>query len=165
LDAKHSDINTSTVFAETVFEKWQVDACTLSPYAGLDMAAPFLVYPGKAVFVECYTGNPSAAVLQEYPSIGRPFYLHLVKEAKNWGTPEQLGPRSKRGHTRNFRSHPHRRPRTSHLTGRMVRRPKLRANFSGWLKRLWETGYSFQFLPNLLTTEHPAEAVNPYATR
>lgn len=91
LDAKHSDIHTSTVFAKTAFEEWRVDAVTLCPYAGWDHVAPFLVYPDKAVFVLCYTGNPSAAVLQEYPLPSQPFYLHLVNEAKNWGTPAQLG--------------------------------------------------------------------------
>lgn len=91
LDAKHSDIHTSTVFARTAFEEWGVDAITLSPYAGLDHVAPFLVYPGKAVFVLCANANPSAAVLQEYPMPSQPFYLHLVNEAKSWGTPEQLG--------------------------------------------------------------------------
>ncbi|MBD1937499.1 bifunctional orotidine-5'-phosphate decarboxylase/orotate phosphoribosyltransferase [Microcoleus sp. FACHB-68] len=91
LDAKHSDLNTSTVFARTVFQEWGVDACTLSPYAGLDQVAPFLVYPGKAVFVLCATANSSAAELQEYPGQELPFYLHLVQAAKTWGTPEQLG--------------------------------------------------------------------------
>jgi uridine monophosphate synthetase len=41
LDAKHSDLNTSTIFAKTVFEQWQIDAITLSPYAGQDHVAPF----------------------------------------------------------------------------------------------------------------------------
>ncbi|MBD2005445.1 MULTISPECIES: bifunctional orotidine-5'-phosphate decarboxylase/orotate phosphoribosyltransferase [Cyanophyceae] len=158
LDAKHSDINTSTVFAETVFEKWQVDACTLSPYAGLDMAAPFLVYPGKAVFVECYTGNPSAAVLQEYPSIGRPFYLHLVKEAKNWGTPEQLGLEVSGA--------------IPEILGRIrTTAPERLILVQGWpedqnLEQILAAGlnaYGDGLLlpvpPNLLTTEHPAEAV------
>lgn len=39
LDAKHGDLNTSTVFANTIFEKWQVDAVTLNPYAGQDCIA------------------------------------------------------------------------------------------------------------------------------
>jgi uridine monophosphate synthetase len=91
LDAKHGDLNTSTVFARTVFEEWQVDAITLSPYTGQDHIAPFLVYPGKAVFVLCCTSNPAAIALQEYPTIESPLYLQVVKEAKNWGTPEQLG--------------------------------------------------------------------------
>ncbi|MEY3222543.1 MAG: hypothetical protein RLZZ203_1399 [Cyanobacteriota bacterium] len=91
LDAKHSDLNTSTILAKTVFEEWQIDAITLSPYAGQDHVAPFLVYPDKAVFILCTTSNPSAAILQQYPTAESPFYLQVVKEAKNWGTPEQLG--------------------------------------------------------------------------
>ena len=91
LDAKHGDLNTSTIFARTVFEQWQVDAITLSPYSGQDHIAPFLVYPGKAVFVLCCTSNPGAIALQQYPNTESPLYLQVVKEAKNWGTPEQLG--------------------------------------------------------------------------
>jgi len=91
LDAKHSDLNTCTVFAQTVFAEWQLDAITLNPYPGQDQVAPFLVYPGKAVFMLCCTSNPSAAILQQYPSPESPLYLHIVKEVKTWGTLEQLG--------------------------------------------------------------------------
>lgn len=90
LDAKHSDLNTSTVFAQTVFRKWNVDAITLSPYTGQDHVAPFLVYPDKAVFILCSTSNLGAEVLQKYPQNESPLYLQVVKESKNWGTPEQL---------------------------------------------------------------------------
>jgi uridine monophosphate synthetase len=90
LDAKHSDLNTSTVFAKAIFEQWQVDAVTLTPYAGQDHAAPFLVYADKAVFILAHTSNPKAETLQRYPSFEQPFYLHLVKEAQSWATPEQL---------------------------------------------------------------------------
>lgn len=90
LDAKHGDLNTSTHLARTAFEQWQVDAITLSAYAGQDLIAPFLVYPGKAVFVLCCTSNPSAIALQSYPT-GAPLYQQVVKEARTWGTPEQLG--------------------------------------------------------------------------
>jgi len=90
LDAKHGDINTSTLFAKTIFETWQVDAITVSPYAGQDHVAPFLVYPDKAVFVLCCTSNPAAVALQEYPTPESPLYLQVVKESKAWGTPEQL---------------------------------------------------------------------------
>lgn len=91
LDAKHGDLNTSTILARTVFEEWLLDGITLSPYTGQDHIAPFLVYPGKAVFVLCCTSNPTAIALQEYPTTESPLYLQVVKEAKNWGTPEQLG--------------------------------------------------------------------------
>ncbi len=91
LDAKHGDLNTSTVFARTVFEEWQVDATTLSPYSGQDHIAPFLIYPGKAVFILCCTSNQGAIALQQYPTAEFPLYLQVVKETKNWATPEQLG--------------------------------------------------------------------------
>ena len=91
LDAKHGDLNTCTVFARTVFTEWQIDAITLNPYPGQDQVAPFLVYPGKAVFILCCTSNPGAAPLQQYPSPESPLYLHIIQEAKTWGTPEQLG--------------------------------------------------------------------------
>ncbi|TAF04336.1 MAG: bifunctional orotidine-5'-phosphate decarboxylase/orotate phosphoribosyltransferase, partial [Nostocales cyanobacterium] len=90
LDAKHSDLNTSSIFAHTIFTEWQVDAVTLSPYSGQDHVAPFLVYPDKAAFILCSTSNPSATILQEYPDLKNPFYLKVVEESKNWGTPEQL---------------------------------------------------------------------------
>lgn len=91
LDAKHGDLNSGPCFAQTVFAQWQVDAITLSPYAGQDQVAPFLVYPGKAVFVLCHTSNASAIALQSYPTTESPFYLQVVKEARTWGTPGQLG--------------------------------------------------------------------------
>lgn len=90
LDAKHSDPDTSTILAELVFELWQVDAITLSPYTGQDQVAPFLVDPNKAVFVLTATGNPAAAVLQQFPAPESPFYQQLAIEAKTWGTPEQV---------------------------------------------------------------------------
>lgn len=90
LDAKHSDLNTSTVFAKAVFEQWQVDAVTLTPYAGQDHAAPFLVYTDKAVFILAHTSNPKAETLQRYPNLEQPFYLQVVKEAQSWATPKQL---------------------------------------------------------------------------
>ncbi|MCF4966840.1 bifunctional orotidine-5'-phosphate decarboxylase/orotate phosphoribosyltransferase [Nostoc sp. CMAA1605] len=91
LDAKHSDLNTSTIFARTVFTEWQVDAITLTPYTGQDHVAPFLVYPDKAVFILCCTSNPGAEALQQYPTPESPLYLQVAKESRNWGTPEQLG--------------------------------------------------------------------------
>ena len=90
LDAKHGDLNTSTVLAKTIFEQWQVDAVTLTPYAGQDHAAPFLVYSDKAVFILSHTSNPQAKTLQEYPNQEQPFYMQVVKEAQSWATPQQL---------------------------------------------------------------------------
>ncbi len=91
LDAKHSDLNTSSVFAKTVFTQWGVDAITLSPYVGQDHVAPFLVYPGKAVFILACTSNLGARALQQYPNNDAPLYLQVVKAAQAWGSLEQVG--------------------------------------------------------------------------
>lgn len=90
LDAKHGDLNTSTVFARTIFEQWKVDAVTLTPYSGLDHVASFLVYPDKGVFILCHTSNLGATNLQEYPTADNPFYLQVVREAQTWGSLEQI---------------------------------------------------------------------------
>ncbi len=91
LDAKYSDLNSSNLLARLIFEKWKIDACSVSPYTGFDQLTPFLVYPSKAVFVLCATANPSATTLQEYPTSEQSLYLQLVQETQTWGTPEQLG--------------------------------------------------------------------------
>lgn len=91
LDAKHSDLNTSSVMAQTWFERWQMDAVTLNPYSGQDMAAPFLVYSDKAVLVTCCTSNPSAHNVQSHPAPDNPLYLTIAQEVRTWGIPSQLG--------------------------------------------------------------------------
>ena len=90
LDATHADLNSSSVFAETIFKEWQVDAVTVSSYLGQDLAAPFLLYGDKAIFVLCHTSNPAAVPIQEYPTFQSPLYLQIVKEVQSWGTPEQV---------------------------------------------------------------------------
>jgi uridine monophosphate synthetase len=90
LDAKRGDIgSTAEAYAKAVFEYWNVDAVTLSPYLGMDSIAPFLKYPGKMVFILCKTSNPSAGVIQDH---GSPMlFEHVAKSALKWGTEEQIG--------------------------------------------------------------------------
>jgi len=90
LDAKHGDLNSSSIFAEAIFNKWQVDAVTITPYAGQDQVTPFLVYPERGVFILCHTSNPGALSLQEYPTADNPFFLQVIREAQTWGSPQQL---------------------------------------------------------------------------
>jgi len=91
LDAKHGDLNTSTAIARLAFERWQVDAIVLDPFAGQDGIAPFSIYSEKGIFVNCHTSNPSATEIQNYPSPDRPLYQHISREARTWGTPDTLG--------------------------------------------------------------------------
>ena len=55
LDAKRGDIGkTSEAYAKEMFEMWEADAITVSPYLGRDSVEPFLKYceEGKGVYVQ-----------------------------------------------------------------------------------------------------------------
>ena len=68
IDIKHGDLNSSSAIASYLFQTLQADAVTLNPIAGQDIAAPFLLYPGKGVVINCHSSNPAAKVLQHYPN-------------------------------------------------------------------------------------------------
>ncbi|QPN59944.1 bifunctional orotidine-5'-phosphate decarboxylase/orotate phosphoribosyltransferase [Synechococcus sp. CBW1002] len=90
IDAKHGDLNTSSALAHYLFRDLGADAVTLSPLAGQDIAAPFLLHPSRAVVVTCHSSNAAARVLQHYPDETNPLYLRIVRECQLWATPEQL---------------------------------------------------------------------------
>jgi uridine monophosphate synthetase len=90
IDAKHGDLNSSSALAHYLFRGLGADAVTLSPLPGQDIAAPFLLYPDKAVVVTCHSSNPAARVLQHHPNETDPLYLRIVRETQLWATPEQL---------------------------------------------------------------------------
>jgi len=90
IDAKHGDLNSSSALAHYLFRALGADAVTLSPLPGQDIAAPFLLYPDKAVVVTCHSSNPAARVLQHHPNEQDPLYLRIVRETQLWATPEQL---------------------------------------------------------------------------
>ena len=90
VDAKHGDLNSSSALAAYLFRDLGADGVTLSPLAGQDIAAPFLLYPEKAVVVTCHSSNPAARILQHHPNEDDPLYIRIVRECQLWGTPEQL---------------------------------------------------------------------------
>ena len=96
LDAKRGDIgSTAKAYARAVFDDLDADAVTVSPYLGQDSIAPFLAYPGdarsggRAVFVLCFTSNPSAAEVQQHGA--PPLFEHIAVQAQTWGGAAQLG--------------------------------------------------------------------------
>ncbi|HQI86498.1 MAG TPA: orotidine-5'-phosphate decarboxylase [Anaerolineae bacterium] len=90
LDAKRGDIgSTAKAYARAVFEELDADAVTVSPYLGRDSIAPFLAYPGKAVFALCFTSNPSAAEVQQHGA--PPLFERIAVQAQAWGDATQLG--------------------------------------------------------------------------
>jgi uridine monophosphate synthetase len=90
LDAKHGDLNSSSALAHYIFRDLGVDAVTLSPLAGQDIAAPFLLYPDRAVVLTCHSSNPGARVVQHHPNEDDPLFITIVRETQLWGTPEHL---------------------------------------------------------------------------
>ena len=90
IDAKHGDLNSSSALACYLFKDLDADAVTLSPLAGQDIAAPFLLYPDKAVVMTCHSSNQAARQIQHYPNEEAPLYLQIVRETQLWATPEQL---------------------------------------------------------------------------
>jgi uridine monophosphate synthetase len=90
IDTKHGDLNSSSALAHYLFKELGADAVTLSPLAGQDIAAPFLLYPDKAVVMTCHSSNQAARQIQHYPSEEQPLYLRIVRETQLWATPEQL---------------------------------------------------------------------------
>ena len=90
LDAKRGDIgSTASALADAAYKQWGADAVTLSPYLGEDGIKPFLKSGGKAVFILCYTSNPSAAQIQQHGM--PPLFEHIARTVQNWGTPDQIG--------------------------------------------------------------------------
>lgn len=75
-DAKRGDIgNTAKCYAKSLFEVWNADAVTLSPYMGLDTLEPFLEYRDRGAYVLCLTSNPGAA---DFEMPGK-LYLRVAK--------------------------------------------------------------------------------------
>ncbi len=90
IDAKHGDLNSASALAHYLFRELGADGVTLSPFAGQDIAAPFLLYPEKGVLITCHSSNPAARILQHAPSDDDPHFLRIVRESQLWATPEQL---------------------------------------------------------------------------
>ncbi|MFM7634725.1 MAG: bifunctional orotidine-5'-phosphate decarboxylase/orotate phosphoribosyltransferase [Cyanobacteriota bacterium] len=90
IDAKHGDLNSASALAHYLFRELGADGVTLSPFAGQDIAAPFLLHPEKGVLITCHSSNPAARILQHAPSEEDPHYLRIVRESQLWATPEQL---------------------------------------------------------------------------
>jgi orotidine-5'-phosphate decarboxylase len=65
LDAKRNDIgSTSEAYAYSMFKNYDVDACTINAYFGIDGVKPFLNYKEKGIFILVKTSNPSSSDFQ-----------------------------------------------------------------------------------------------------
>lgn len=92
LDAKRNDIaSTASAYAVAAFERWGVDALTVTPYLGRDGVTPFTAYADRGVFLLCKTSNPSAAELQDWSQDGVPLYRRVAELAREWAEGGEIG--------------------------------------------------------------------------
>lgn len=84
LDGKRGDIGKSSeAYAKEIYDYWQADATTVSPYMGNDSVKPFL-RDDKIVYMLCRTSNIGANDFQEL-KVGKRFLYEIVAEkAVEW---------------------------------------------------------------------------------
>ena len=81
-DAKRGDIgNTSTCYAQSIFEHYNFDAITIAPYMGTDSIMPFIENSENGAYLLCLTSNPSAFDFQYNESNGLTLYEGVAKLA------------------------------------------------------------------------------------
>ncbi len=95
-DAKRGDIgNTAKAYARSLFDNFDADAITASPYLGYDSLEPFIERRDRGVFVLCRTSNPGAADFQSLPVAtgkGKKMLFEVVAEKVNeWNKYGNLG--------------------------------------------------------------------------
>ena len=95
-DAKRGDIgNTSAAYAKALFEHFDFDAVTVSPYLGFDSLEPFLKYQEKGVIILCRTSNKGASDFQsllcQYEGKTMPLYEIVALKASRWNINHNVG--------------------------------------------------------------------------
>ena len=93
LDAKRGDIgSTAEQYAREVFERYQADAVTLSPFMGFDSIEPYLRYEGQGAILLCRTSNPGGSDLQAQKlASGDTVFEHIARLAQGeWNRGGQL---------------------------------------------------------------------------
>ena len=91
-DAKRGDIgNTSKMYAQTFFEKYNLDSVTVAPYMGEDSVKPFLEYEGKWVILLALTSNKGSHDFQlTEDKQGERLFEKVLKKSQEWGTTDNL---------------------------------------------------------------------------
>ena len=95
-DAKRGDIgNTSAAYAKALFDDFDFDAVTVSPYLGFDSIEPFLKYKEKGVIILCRTSNKGASDFQSllcrYEGKNLHLYEVVALKASRWNINHNVG--------------------------------------------------------------------------
>lgn len=90
-DAKRGDIgNTAKMYAKSLFETFDFDAVTISPYMGSETVTPFLAYPGRYAIVVALSSNPSSVDFQTAVKEEMPLYQVVMEKMMSISTPENM---------------------------------------------------------------------------
>ncbi len=91
-DAKRGDIgNTSSMYARTFFEEYDLDSLTVAPYMGEDSVKPFLEYGGKWVILLALTSNKGSQDFQlTEDSNGERLFEKVLRTSQKWGNEENM---------------------------------------------------------------------------
>ena len=98
-DGKRADIGPCSIaYTRMLFDQYNFDAVTVSPYMGTDSLEPFLARRDKGVFILCHTSNSGAVDIQELmvidkdDSTARPLYETVAELArKKWNGNGNVG--------------------------------------------------------------------------
>jgi orotidine-5'-phosphate decarboxylase len=96
IDAKRGDIgNTARAYARSLFDLYNFDATTVSPYLGFDSLEPFIQYRDRGILVLCRTSNAGAVDFQSLSCKadgGHKMLFEIVAERVNeWNKHGNLG--------------------------------------------------------------------------
>jgi orotidine-5'-phosphate decarboxylase len=87
-DAKRGDIgNTSSMYADSVFNWFKCDSVTINPYMGSDSVQPFLEYNDKLIFILALTSNPGAQDFEKLKlSDGSFLFQKVIEKVSSWNS-------------------------------------------------------------------------------
>ena len=91
-DAKRGDIgNTSSMYARTFFEEYDIDSLTVAPYMGEDSVSPFLTYKDKWVILLALTSNKGSYDFQlTEDTNGERLFEKVIRRSQSWGNDENM---------------------------------------------------------------------------
>lgn len=92
-DAKRGDIgNTSTMYADSIFNFFSCDATTINPYMGEDSVKPFLEFKDRIIFILALTSNPGANNFEKMKlENGNYLYQEVISRIKDWNSFNNCG--------------------------------------------------------------------------
>ena len=91
-DAKRGDIgNTSSMYAKTFFEEYDLDALTVAPNMGEDSVKPFLEYKNKWVILLALPSNKGSFDFQlTKDENGQRLFEKVIVKSQDWGNENNL---------------------------------------------------------------------------